>query len=377
MKILHVISSLSANSGGPAVSTLLPVRYLNEQGEDIKILTFRPSSRETVLSEEPYVFYLPATGGWREHTGYSVYLKKALEADNSTDIYHIQGLWQYTSYIAASTARKRNKPYVITLRGMLYPQALEKSGIVKKLALSFYQRRQLQEAACVQVTCEEELEYYRKMGFTNPVAIIPNPVEFDPEVIISEANDVKRFGYLGRIHPRKHIERLIDCWQRLEEPGELLIMGDGESQYVNSLKEKVGKAGLKRVRFTGLVTGGEKNSLLASLSCLVVPSDFENFGRIIPETLVQGTPVIASKGTPWQELETRRCGWWVDNDPGTLTTTIREVSLLDKKVLDEMGKNGHRLVLERYTVEAVSDQMLLCYKWLMGMAGKPDFVFTE
>lgn len=377
MKILHVISSLSANSGGPAVSTLLPVRYLNEQGEDIKILTFRPSSRETVLSEEPYVFYLPATGGWREHTGYSVYLKKALEADNSTDIYHIQGLWQYTSYIAASTARKRNKPYVITLRGMLYPQALEKSGIVKKLALSFYQRRQLQEAACVQVTCEEELEYYRKMGFTNPVAIIPNPVEFDPEVIISEANDVKRFGYLGRIHPRKHIERLIDCWQRLEEPGELLIMGDGESQYVNSLKEKVGKAGLKRVRFTGLVTGGEKNSLLASLSCLVVPSDFENFGRIIPETLVQGTPVIASKGTPWQELETRRCGWWVDNDLETLTTTIREVSLLDKKVLDEMGKNGHRLVLERYTVEAVSDQMLLCYKWLMGMAGKPDFVFTE
>ncbi|MCD8135663.1 MAG: glycosyltransferase [Parabacteroides gordonii] len=377
MKILHVISSLSANSGGPAVSTLLPVRYLNEQGEDIKILTFRPSPRETILSEEPYVFYLPAIGGWREHTGYSIYLKKALEADNSTDIYHIQGLWQYTSYIAASTARKRNKPYVITLRGMLYPQALEKPGIVKKLALSFYQRRQLQEAACVQVTCEEELEYYRKMGFTNPVTIIPNPVEFDPEVIISEANDVKRFGYLGRIHPRKHIERLIDCWQRLEEPGELLIMGDGESQYVNSLKEKVGKAGLKRVRFTGLVTGREKNSLLASLSCLVVPSDFENFGRIIPETLVQGTPVIASKGTPWQELETRRCGWWVDNDPETLTTTIREVSLLDKKALDEMGKNGHRLVLERYTVEAVSDQMLLCYKWLMGMAGKPDFVFTE
>lgn len=378
MRILHVISSLTANSGGPAVSTLLPVRYLDGQGEDIKILTFQPSPRETALSKEPYVLYLPENWGWRKRIGYSFYLKLALRADNFTEIYHIQGLWQYTSYIAACTALRRNKPYVITLRGMLYPQALQKSKIVKKLALSLYQRRQLQEASCVQVTCEEELGYYREMGFTNPVAIIPNPVEFDPEVITTGEDDgVKRFGYLGRIHPRKHIERLIDCWQRLDEPGELVIIGDGEPQYVNYLKKKVSKAGLKRVRFTGLVTGKEKNRLLASLSCLVVPSDFENFGRIIPEALVQGTPVIASKGTPWKELETNLCGWWVDNDPDTLTATIREVSLLAKSALDEMGENGRRLVLERYSVEVVSDQMLQCYKWLKGMVGKPDFVFTE
>lgn len=376
MKILHVISSLSANSGGPAVSTLLPVKYLNGQGEDIRILTFWLSVKENRLSDEPYILYLPELEDWQERIGYSVYLKMALGADNSTDIYHIQGLWQYTSYLAACTARRRNKPYMITLRGMLYPQALGKSWVVKKLALLFYQRRQLQEAACVQVTCEEELAYYRKMGFTNPVAIIPNPVEFDPEVITTGEEGVKRFGYLGRIHPRKHIERLIDCWQRLEEPGELLIMGDGAPQYVNYLKKKADKAGLKRVRFSGLVTGREKNSLLASLSCLVVPSDFENFGRIIPEALVQGTPVIASRGTPWRELETNRCGWWVDNDPETLTDTMREVSLLDKKVLDEMGENGRRLVLDRYTVESISNQMLHCYNWLAGIAGKPDFVFT-
>lgn len=377
MKILHVISALSANSGGPAVSTLLPVRYLNEQEEDIKILTFRPSPWETVLSEDAYILYLPTIVGWREHIGYSVYLKKTLEADNSTDIYHIQGLWQYTSYIAASMARKRNKPYVITLRGMLYPQALEKSGIVKKLALLFYQRRQLQEAACVQVTCEEELEHYRKMGFTNPVAIIPNPVEIGSEVIVSETNGLKRFGYLGRIHPRKHIERLIDCWQRLEEPGELVIMGDGEPDYINFLKEKVSKAGLKRIRFTGLVTGREKNYLLASLSCLVVPSDFENFGRIIPETLVQGTPVIASKGTPWQELETCRCGWWVDNDIETLSCTIKNALSLDETTLREMGRRGRQLILDKYSVDVVSGQMKILYDWVAEKGEKPDFVYSK
>ena len=39
---------------------------------------------------------------------------------------------------------------------------------------------------------------------------------------------------------------------------------------------------------------------------------------IIAEALVRGIPVIASKGTPWQDLETHNCGWWVDNDLDTI-----------------------------------------------------------
>ena len=326
MKILHVIPFLSVESGGPAVSTLLPVRYLNRMGKNSKILTFRPPLGETVLSEESFIRYLPELKGWQRRVSYSSRLKEMLGKDTDTDVYHIQGLWLYPVYLTAHMACKKQKPYIITLRGMLYPEALKQSAVIKKLALSFFQRRQLQEATCVQATCEEEMHYYREMGFTNPVAIIPNPVELEPLADdVSKADDIKRFGYLGRIHPRKHIERLIDCWQRLDEPGELVIMGDGDNGYVDYLKEKVRKAQLKRIRFTGLVTGNEKKRLLASLSCLVVPSDFENFGRIIPEALMQSIPVIASTGTPWQELETYRCGWWVKNDTETLTDTMRKV----------------------------------------------------
>lgn len=374
MKILHVISSLSVNSGGPSVSTLLPVRYLYEKGGDIEILTFHPSQDETILSEEPFIRYLPGLSGWQKRTGYSSGLSKTLSADNTTDIYHIQGIWQYPAYITARVANRKKKPYIITLRGMLYPEAMKESSWVKQTALTFYQRRQLQEASCVQVTCEDELYYYRKLGFTNPVALIPNPVDVEPIEYKSEMDGI-RFGYLGRIHPRKQIERLIDCWQCLGEPGELLIMGDGAQDYVSYLKEKVRGANLKRIRFTGLVTGISKKTLISSLSCLVVPSDFENFGRIIPEALVQEIPVIASTGTPWKELNTYQCGWWVDNDFDTLLDTIRKVSLLDKRTLKEMGARGRRLVIEKYSVEAVSEQMSLCYKWLMGKASKPDFVF--
>ena len=117
-----------------------------------------------------------------------------LGKDTDTDVYHIQGLWQYPVYLTAHMACKKQIPYVITLRVMLYPEALKQSAVIKKLALSFFQRRQLQEATCVQATCEEEMHYYREMGFTNPVAIIPNPVELEPLANdVSKTDDIKRF----------------------------------------------------------------------------------------------------------------------------------------------------------------------------------------
>ena len=35
----------------------------------------------------------------------------------------------------------------------------------------------LNRAACVHVTCEEEMNHCRNLGVTSPIAIVPNPVE--------------------------------------------------------------------------------------------------------------------------------------------------------------------------------------------------------
>ena len=40
-----------------------------------------------------------------------------------------------------------------------------------------YQDHTLCNAAAVQATCIEEMEHYRALGFKNPVAVIPNPIE--------------------------------------------------------------------------------------------------------------------------------------------------------------------------------------------------------
>lgn len=375
MNIVYVINSMSKSCGGPACTTLLTVQGMKTLGLEVKILTNRIQPGEMPVSEEPFIHYLELPAYYNSRFGYSPAWSKALKETSGADIYHIQGIWQYQGYITARFAIENHSPYVVTLHGALHPKALSYSSLIKKTAFSLFQRKQLQKASCVHVTCEEEMKHYRSLGFTNPVAIVPNPIDCGEPVDPFFKDEMKRVGYLGRIQPYKRVDRLIEIWKKLHEPGELVIMGDGDPRYVSGIRKKVQEAGLDKVRFTGWVSGMEKQRLLASLTCLVVPSDFENFGMIIPEALLQNVPVIGSTATPWEDLNTYQCGWWVNNDLETLTDVLREVLSLDRRLLYEMGERGRRLVLEKYAVNVVSEQMGQLYGWLTGNSEKPDFVF--
>lgn len=375
MKIIHVINSMSTSHGGPTRTALLTLQGTRSLGMDVEIVTNEPATGEEAVSKDPGIRYLPRPRFEYPCWGYTKAITRELAKIKGVDLYHIQGIWLYSGYSTARYARRQGRPYLITLHGTLYPEALEHSSLIKKTGLFLYQRRQLQEAACIHATCREEMMYYRALGFTNPVALLPYPMECDDKAEPLYPRDIKRIGYLGRVHPRKRVERLIEIWSRLNEPGELLIMGEGDPGYMSFLKKAVKRLNLKKVRFEGFVTGEKKNRLLASLTCLVVPSDFENCGIITPEALLQEIPVIASTGSPWQDLETHRCGRWVNNDVDTLTEAVREVLSLDEEELQAMGKRGRQLVLDKYSVDVVSRQMEQLYAWVAGQGDKPEFVY--
>lgn len=366
---------MSTSHGGPTRTALLTMQGIRSLGMDVEIVTNQPAPGEVAVSNDPSIRYVPRFGFQEKHFGYSKAIAQELVRIENVDIYHIQGIWLYSGYITARYARKQGCPYLITLHGTLYPQALVQSSFKKKTSLFFYQRRQLQQAACIHATCREEMEHYRALGFTNPVAVLPYPMECDDRVEPMYPKDIKRIGYLGRVHPRKRVERLLEIWFRLKEPGELLIMGDGDPEYIQFLKKETERLKLQRVKFEGFVTGEKKNRLLASLTCLVVPSDFENCGIITPEALLQEIPVIASTGSPWQDLETYRCGRWVNNDIDTLTGQVKDLLSMDENTLYEMGKRGRQLVLDKYSVDVVSRQMEQLYDWVAGQGDKPEFVY--
>ena len=375
MKILHTISSLGISGGGPSQSVFYTVKGLQQQGVSADILTYKPQAGDTYIADESFIIGLQ-TG--KTSFAYSSAYRHFLETCQY-DLYHAQGLWQYPAYITAKLARKQNKPYIITPRGMLYPQALNVSKYKKQLFLRLFLMNDLNKAAVVHATCIEEMQHLRNLGVKSPIAIIPNPINI-PETIIISNPDKLRFGYLGRVHSRKNIERLLYVWDKLnldKADAELIIIGDGDKQYMDFLKAEQIRLNLKNIVFTGFLSGEAKENALNSLSYLVVPSDFENFGMIIPEALIKGIPVIASKGTPWEELNTHNCGWWVDNDVDTLTETIKKALDTPENIRLKMGKRGQELVKNNYSVEVVSEKMIQLYNWVLNGGEKPKFVFEK
>lgn len=377
MKILHS-GSLNVKSGGPALSTYLTIKGLKDHGDEVEMIMSPLSDGGKLIADDVKIHFTQKVT--IERFGYMPGLKKLLKTLNDFDIYHVQGIWQYLGHGVASYARSINRPYVLTLRGMLYPQALAHSALVKKISLALYQRKDLQCSACIQATCIEEMEHYRNLGFTNPVAVLPNPIELGGIVERPiPKKDVVRVGYLGRVHPRKRIERLIYAFNDMKYTlgeAELVIIGSGDDAYDKFLRDEVKRLDLQNVKFTGFLSGKEKDDTITRLSLLVVPSDFENFGNIVTESLVRGVPVIASKGMPWQELEEYHCGWWIDNDQQTINRTLAAALSTSVEERVNMGMNGKRLMIEKYSVEVLGRKMQQLYDWILNGGEKPEFVYT-
>lgn len=379
MKILHA-GTLDVKYGGPALSTYLTIKGLQKNLVEAEMLMPPLDKSGELIAEDVKIHYTSPV--WGNRLGYIPDLFSYLQKIMPYDLYHIQGLWRYIGHGTASFARKIKKPYIITLRGMLYPQALEHSKFIKKLSLSLYQRADLANAACIQATCIDEMKYYRELGYVNPVAILPNPIDIVGFIDKPSIRDHSKFriGYLGRVHSRKHIERLIYAFNNLRDilnDAELLIIGADDLHYENFLKEEVRRLNLGNVKFTGFLTGVEKDHAINSLSLLAVPSDFENFGNIVTEALVRGVPVIASKGMPWKELEEYDCGWWINNDQETIDKTILEAYNTPEWKRIKMGENGKKLIKERYSVEVLGFKMKQLYEWVLKEGNKPDFVYES
>ncbi len=376
MKALHS-GSLDVRSGGPALSMSLTMKGLEHAGVECVGLSEQPLDGSRLYDPSQRV-RLTHRGKYAPFA-YVDNIGPILRDEADTDIYHIHGTWMHHGLAVARHARRHGKPYIVAPRGMLYPQALAHHALPKRIMMALYQRSVFAHAACVQATCTEEMDHYRALGFTNPVAVLPNPIEITGLIDRPiPSKPVFTVGYLGRVHPRKRIERLIHAFADLRDSladSRLVIIGGGDETYMNFLQNEVRRLGLSNVEFPGFLNGEEKDRAISQLSLLVVPSDFENFGNIVTEALVRGVPVVASKGMPWRELEDYDCGRWIDNDQTTINRTILELKNLPAEQLTLMGQNGRRLIRENYAVDILGEKMARLYQWIAGNGPKPEFVY--
>lgn len=382
MKTLQTISGLSAKSGGPSTCTLDLLNGLYDIHAGVDLLTV--SSPDILGAGSPWMKLEPCD--YKTPLGISKNIKRAL-LESDYDLYHANTLWSYTTHETCKVARAKRKPYVISPHGMLYPTALAIKRWKKIPMLNLWFNKDIMQASCLHATCQQEAKYCRQFGYKGPIAVIPNAVVFPIGVDLKgedlELRDDKgrrQIGFLGRLHPIKKVENVLYALSYIAEDIRkginFQIMGKYDDQYEQWLKDEVRRLGLEDcVEFVGVVSGKEKYDRLSKLSVLMVPSTQENFGMIVPEALICGTPVYASLGTPWEELKEWEAGWWLDNSPEIIAKVIQDILSKSDAELRAMGAKGRKLIEEKYEQHKVARMMVELYKWINGEGQKPKFVY--
>lgn len=370
MKVLHIVSSLSRNAGGPARSVQGLVAGQCAAGIDAWLMTLKNLGEPWVDGIKNYRC-ANCTGAW----GVKSKVRKVID-ECRPDIVQVHSLWQTNLHQAVSAARATSVPYVLTPRGCLDKWSLEQKWLKKKIALLTYQGYDLSRALAFHTTSDEETSQMRRLGYNQPILQFPNGVNL-PSVLPPRVGfkSERRMLFLSRMHPKKGVEALVRAWAKAKMQGwvcELVytVGSSSEAKYESEIKAMVEDYGISdQFIFTGALSDDEKWNAYRRSDCFVLPTHTENFGIVVAEALYAGLPVITTKGAPWRDLEVKKCGWWVDiptsNDDRQLVEALKQVAFLDDSERESMGKRGRKLVEEKYTWDAVCSAMVSGYESLL------------
>ena len=303
-------------------------------------------------------------------------LRRELERvlDEGADLVHVHGIWLAANHAGCVAARRRDIPYIVSAHGMLMPWAFRHQAWKKKLPWLLYQRADLLHAAAVVGTSEAEADAIRAFGFPGATVMVPHGLALLSWEAPRNGIQPRKVVFLGRLHPIKGLMNLLDAWALLRPGGwRLILAGPEEDGFQAVLTERIRQHGLAdTVTFAGPVDDRQKWLLLRQADLTVLPSFMENFGLVVLESLACGVPVITTRGTPWQVLETERCGWWVDAGAEALARGLRAAMTLTDEERQAMGLRGRALVAKRFAWDRIAGEMADVYRWICGSGKQPD-----
>lgn len=386
MTIIQAINDIDLSHGGPSRSMPTMCLGLKREGVDCQVLTYRSSRpNELKLIEADIPIRYLENGQSRVSRLLAKGFQLPNEIRGADYLVHIQHIWSVSMHNIARDCRKRGIPYIISPRGSLTPWALELNRWKKKFGMWIYQASDLKNANCLHATAISELEDIRRLGFHNPVAVIPNGIvtaNYPLKTLKDRKTEKKRtLLFLSRIHPKKGLPLLFEAWSQLPmeitENWQIVIAGEGNDVYsLDNLKEQINtKYREIPVKIVGPQYGSEKLRCYHDADLFILPSHSENFGMVIAEAMCCGVPTITTTGTPWEILRQEKCGWWVEPSVNGIKEALRQSMVLSDEELQNKGKKSRQIILDRFSVETVSKMYHRLYSWLLGQEKMPDFVY--
>lgn len=366
VRVIHVVPSISEEASGPSYSVVRLCEALIAEGEEVSL-----AALDWAPMPSPPSFLETFPLGWGpRRLGRSPAMARLLAArakSGAVDLIHNHSLWMMPNVYSGMVARRRDVPFVVSPRGTLSEWAIQSGSALKRVFWSLLQRPALAATTCFHATAESEYQDIRRMGYRNPVAIIPNGVDI-PLLPPKNHRPSRTLLFLGRIHPVKGLDILLRAWRVVQDrfpDWNLRIAGPDSRGHLPRMRRLTRELGLVRTEFCGALMGERKWQAYRDADLFVLPTYSENFGMAVAEALAAGTPAIVTKGAPWGGLETQRAGWWIEIGVDALAACLGDALPTSPARLAEMGRAGREWMLRDYSWERIGRQLSGVYRWLL------------
>ena len=392
MKVLHVLPSLSLSEGGPSVALPLIVRSLIQRGIDAEVATTNddgPGRRLDVPLGTPVErsgvqvrYFQKQTQFYKISRPFNRWMREHAE---DYDLVHIHALFSYTSVSGARQARRAGVPYVVRPLGVLNRWGMEnRRRFLKALSFRWIEAPILRHAAAMHYTSEQERTEAELAGATARAAVLPLGIDVRAlgaacEPALFHARFPETMGrrvvlFLSRVDPKKGLDLLLPAFARLRETrgdAVLVLAGDGQADYVSSLRQTAASLGIaEAVVWAGFLGGEEKLSALAAATVFVLPSYSENFGIAAVEALAAGVATVLTPGVAVApDVERAGAGLVVPGAVEPLAAALGRV-LDDEGLRRTLAENARKLAGDKYSLEAMGSSLQALYEQVTAEHGR-------
>ncbi len=310
MRVLHVISGIEAQNGGPTNALIGLTKAQRHIGLDVRVVsTWRhPDGPANVpaftANGVPVEMIGPAWTArmWNPRIGTT--LRRLI---GEADVVHVHALFEEIQHRAAVISREMGKPYIMRPCGALDPWVQSRGRLKKWFYMAARLRRNLNRAAAIHYVTAAERDAAASLGLTSRSIVEPNGIdlaEFDPlpargalrrTLGISDSQRVVLF--LGRIDYKKGLDLLVPAFAATNLPDTILVLAGPDSYgYRQQIESLIQHHDLSsRVLFTGMLSGHTRIEALVDADLFAMTSYVENFGVSLIEALAAGKDVLISE----------------------------------------------------------------------------------
>ena len=367
MNILHVISSVNPSGGGPIEAIRQLGTTQRASGHRVEIATLdSPTAPYLKQISLPVHALGPAKLGYNFSTRFIPWLR----ANRSHfDAVIVNGIWQFHSFGAWCALRNSSTPYVLFTHGMLDPW-FKRQYPLKHLKKWMYwpwaDYRVLRDAQAVLFTCEEERVLARSSFWLYRCKEVvvscgtaqPNR---DPKQDVQkfcsqypELRDKKLVLFLGRIHPKKGCDLLIEAFAKVlggRQGWHLLMAGPDQVGWQTKLQLRADHLGLAgQITWTGMIHDALKWGALSSAEVFILPSHQENFGVGVPT-------LISNKVNIWREVKADGAGIVAEDTIEGTCELLQNYLETPENEKSAMRERAHECFEQRFEIKKAAETL--------------------